>query len=179
MHWTTRAALFTVSGVVTATISGGVLGLAGSLIDLPLRSAVTLLGATAAVVLACRHLLGHSSAPVQCNRETPQGWLRYGEIAWSLANGAALGMGATTRLGFWLWYVVPFASLMSASAVSGATIYGLYALARCGAAWPLSILVQTGRIDQPNLTIALLRRAGFARAISTAELFVLGVILLA
>ncbi len=59
--------------------------------------------------------------------ETSQSWLERGPLAWALMNGAALGSGFLSRIGFVCWYAVPLASFAFGSSVIGALVYGLYA----------------------------------------------------
>jgi hypothetical protein len=60
-----------------------------------------------------------------------------GPLGWATRNGLALGIGATSRIGFWLWYVMPVTALLSASPLAGAAIYGLYGALRAGGVWVL------------------------------------------
>lgn len=62
-----------------------------------------------------------------------------GPLRWATRNGLALGFGATSRIGFLLWYVVPLGALLSGSPAFGAAIYGTYGLVR-GVAAPLILL---------------------------------------
>jgi hypothetical protein len=57
-------------------------------------------------------------------------WLRDARGRRSLKNGMVLGLGFTTRIGFWLWYVVPVTALASGDARVGASVWGLYGFAR-------------------------------------------------
>jgi hypothetical protein len=88
----------------------------------------TLLGGLA-VIAGVTDLLGESR-PVQCDRETPLDWISRRRAIWPLANGAALGFGATSRVGFWLWYSVPIGSVLSAWPPAGAVIWGIYGFTR-------------------------------------------------
>lgn len=56
-------------------------------------------------------------------------------------NGATLGVGASTRIGFWLWYVVPFAALLFGNPLLGAMIYGTYATVRGMAVWGILLVL--------------------------------------
>jgi hypothetical protein len=63
--------------------------------------------------------------------------MHHGPLAWATRNGLALGVGATSRIGFWLWYVVPLAALLSASPAWGAALYGCYGAVRASGVWAL------------------------------------------
>jgi len=103
----------------------------------------------------------------------PQRWLGAGPLRWAFRNGAALGIGATTRIGFWLWYVVPVAALLVGRPALGAVVYGVYGLVRGGAVWPL-ILSLSRQPGATPLADRLLLYAPVARAIAAGQLLVVG-----
>ena len=70
--------------------------------------------------------------------------MQNGPLWWAIRNGVTLGFGATSRIGFLLWYVVPIGALLFGSPALGAAIYGTYELVR-GAAAP-AILLGTWRL---------------------------------
>lgn len=74
----------------------------------------------------------------QLSRETSR---RYGALglSWVARNGVAMGIGITTRLGFWLWYALPLAAALSGGPLRGAVVFGSYALVRASA--PIAIIV--------------------------------------
>lgn len=67
---------------------------------------------------------------LEVGRTTPKGLVHQGPIVWGLGTGAILGTGFATRLGFWLWYVVPMMFFLLASPTHGLLIYGVYGLVR-------------------------------------------------
>ena len=67
---------------------------------------------------------------VQRNTETPKRWIDEGRYHWAFKNGAALGFGGSTRLGFWSWYLIPIAAGAAGSTPAGAMIWGGYAFVR-------------------------------------------------
>lgn len=79
-------------------------------------------------------LSGHARRPLQCDRETPKEWVWRGPVVWPLLNGAALGFGATTRLGFWLWYAIPGGAFLMGDPTVGAAIWGAYGFTRTSSA---------------------------------------------
>jgi hypothetical protein len=66
----------------------------------------------------------------QFNRETDRRLLERGPLWWALSNGALLGLAFTSRLGTWLWYVVPVAAFASGEVAQGAAVYGTYGFLR-------------------------------------------------
>ncbi|HEU0127902.1 MAG TPA: hypothetical protein VFQ48_04765 [Pseudonocardiaceae bacterium] len=92
-------------------------------------------------------------SPPQFDRETAQAWLQRGPYRWAVLNGAALGVGATTRLGYWLWYLVPVGSFATGTPLLGALIYGAYGLAR---SLPALLLYLDMRRGSGRLSRALL-----------------------
>ena len=71
--------------------------------------------------------------------ETNQGWLGIGPAVGAALNGAAMGAGFVTRIGYWLWYVIPVTCFLLASPRAGALVFGLYGLVR--AAFPVALAV--------------------------------------
>src|SRR5207302_1566920 len=45
-------------------------------------------------------------------------------------NAATLGFGFTTRIGFWLFFVIPLGAFLTGSVWMGALVYGMYAATR-------------------------------------------------
>jgi hypothetical protein len=73
-------------------------------------------------------------APLQLRGEKSQALLGLGPRRWAAANGALLALGLVSRIGFWVWYVVPLSCFASGSIVAGAAIWGSYGLSRMGVA---------------------------------------------
>ncbi len=84
-----------------------------------------------------------------------------------------LGLGATTRIGFWLWYVVPIAALLGGRPALGAAVYGLYGLVRGGAAGILILELRRHPGGGP-LAGRLLDRVATARALAAGQLVLVG-----
>ncbi len=126
--------VYSLSSGVVGTATGALLGTLGSWLPESGRIAVASLLGIAAAILGGGELYYGRLRPIQCERETPQRWLGAGALRWAARNGAALSIGATTRIGFWLWYAIPLAALLDGRPALGAIIYGLYGLARGGGA---------------------------------------------
>lgn len=77
----------------------------------------------------------------QWNRETPQAWLQYGAVRWSIVNGLALGSGLFSRIGFLGWYLIPLACLAYGNPLAGALIFGTYGLMRGSLIWPMLVIL--------------------------------------
>lgn len=56
-------------------------------------------------------------------------------MGWAIRNGASLGLGFTSRLGFWIWYLIPASSFLLGEPLLGAALYGLYGAVRSIAVW--------------------------------------------
>jgi hypothetical protein len=125
------------------------------------------------IAIALRELAGWSRAPLQCNRETPQQWVSEGPVRWAVWNGVALGNGAFNRIGFWLWYAIPFSAFLSASPWLGAAVYGLYGAARGLSVWPM-ILLLGPRLGE-NWSLWLLGQQEAARMLTSGLLLVFGI----
>lgn len=146
--WVTKALLFSVSASLAGMVTGAVLGAAGTVISLEVRVAVASLLALATVFVGSLELLGIRVYLPQFDRETPQSWLHKGALTWALLNGISLGVGATSRIGFWLWYVVPLGAFLFADPVLGATIYGVYSVTRGAAVWVLILGARSGLLRE-------------------------------
>lgn len=113
------------AGVVSAVGFGFILGAFGSMLDL-LSRRVLIVGALAVLLVAV--LIRRR--PWQLDRETAATWLTYRDWRTAALNGASLGLGFTTRLGVWLYYILPLAAIAVAEPITGAMILGTYALTR-------------------------------------------------
>jgi hypothetical protein len=102
----------------------------GGLIPLPVRVAV---GMVLALTLVAAPLVLPRRVP-QLDRETDQNLLSRGPYVWALANGALLGAGFTSRIGYWIWYLVPLGCVIAGSPGLGALIWAGYGFTRLGIA---------------------------------------------
>ncbi|MGH3072107.1 MAG: hypothetical protein ACRDNB_07535 [Gaiellaceae bacterium] len=169
--WRRTALTFTLAGAVSAMFTGGILGVVGGSIPESARqqtaTGLALIGVAIAIVELVRR------RPVwlpQRSRETPKRWLARSAAIWALLNGAALGVGATSRIGFWLWYVVPLSALLSGSVVFGAAIYGAYGLVRASGVWVLLLAPETRRRGLDFVALRLVRRIPDARLVARVQL---------
>lgn len=105
---------------------GAIVGLIGGMAGLPVRAATGAVGTILLIVLPHVRRL----RVIQINRETSQALLELGPIRWGIFNGALLGAGFTSRLGTWLWYVVPMTCFVVGAPLAGAVIWGVYAVTR-------------------------------------------------
>lgn len=157
--WRRKASVYVASAALAGASFGAVLGwLGGRLTDdgrLVLATVVLLAGALPAAL----ELAGRKLRPPQLDVETPQTWVGHGPLLWAARNGAALGTGALSRIGFWLWYAVPLAALTSGSVRFGAVIYGLYAVFRAAPAWAVVWATSRGWVatHDPGETMMSLR----------------------
>jgi len=166
--------MYTAAAVFAGALTGGALALLGSVA--PQRVLMIAGGSVAAVggAIGLIEVAGIRIRPWQFDRETPQHWVHKGPIYWALWNGVTLGVGASSRIGFWLWYVIPLAAFASGTLSHGAMIYGSYGFTRAGAAVGLLGLqaLSRGRIDVAS---RLLRLAKPARLIAAAQLIMISV----
>ena len=140
--------LYVGSGAVAGGVTGAVLGWLGS--HLPTDASVAVASGLALVGLvgAIAGLSGRWRPPLQCDIETPKRWVFDGAIRWPLKNGASLGFGGFTRLGFSLWYAIPLGALLSGTPAVGAALYAIYGTVRTGAAALIWVLGQRrGTVD--------------------------------
>lgn len=171
-NWTLKAFVFSLAGTLSAALTGLVLGLLGSTAPLQMRVAVASLLTLSGVVVGLLSLTLPRFTPLQCDRETPQKWLFRGPIVWALWNGASLGFGATSRLGFWVWYVVPIGSFLVGHPFIGALFYGMYGLVRCASVWA-RLVGPLRRVPSHEIDLWLLQRNEFAKKAAATYLIFL------
>ena len=117
---------------------------------------------------------GRRVQPPQFDCETPQRWVHQGPLRWATRNGLTLGFGATSRIGFWLWYVIPLGAFLVGDPRLGAAIYGTYGLIRALGA--VFILLGMLRL-KTDISDWVMERYGTARVLAAGELVFLGVAL--
>jgi len=138
LDWRYKGAATVVSGGAFAALLGGLVGWVGGEVPTGLRAAMGTLGA---IVLVAAAVFPRLPVP-QRDVETERSLLSRGPIAWAAVNGGLLGIAITSRIGFWLWYVVPLASFLLGSWWAGALIYGWYGFSRLAAIVVLAALVR-------------------------------------
>jgi hypothetical protein len=170
--WIAKALIYTLASTLGGATAGAALGFAGQFLSDTVRVAgATGLGVLAAVVGAVE-LAQIRLRPLQCDRETPQRWMDTGALRWAARNGWVLGIGATSRIGFWLWYILPLSALLLGTPLLGALIYGLYGFVRGAAVWPLILGARQRRGIDFNLW--LLHKHPGARTLAAADLLLVG-----
>lgn len=125
-----RGIAFVISAVTVGVATGAACGFAGSRISSDTRVASSVAAAFVFAVIGITEVTGRRRVPLpQLSRETKR---RYGKMAIGsvIRNGTAMGAGVTTRIGFWLWYVVPVAATLSGTVLRGTIIFGAYSLTR-------------------------------------------------
>jgi hypothetical protein len=68
--------------------------------------------------------LGGHEGRLEHERETEQSLLHRGPVIWAVANGGQLGLGFTSRIGFWSWYLMPIGIFLLADPLVGALAWG-------------------------------------------------------
>lgn len=140
-------------GLAGGLVVGGLVGAAGSLVDSNGRGASALL----AVAIVAIGLLIDSDKPTQRDKETPQFLLHFGDVTWAFTNGTLLGAGFTSRLGYWLWYLIPITAFASGSFVAGAVIWGAYGFVRMMMAGVLAAGLIRGSLPSDSFSTTLFR----------------------
>jgi hypothetical protein len=170
--WISKAAVYVVASAVAGLVAGAALGTVGELLPLDLRLAVGSILSLVAVTVGSLELFGRRMQPLQFDCETPQRWVNKGAFRWATRNGLTLGFGATSRIGFWLWYVIPLGAFLIGDPAAGALIYGTYGLVRAMGA-PVILLGMT-RLET-DVSDRLIEGYGAARVLAAGQLVFLGV----
>jgi hypothetical protein len=170
-------AVYTASATAAGAATGATLGLLGSAIDA--RVDLVLVVLTPLVMrVGWREATGRPAFLVQFNRETRRGWIDEGATSWAVKNGAALGSGFATRIGFSAWYWLPVALFaVNRSVLGGALAFAAYAAPRSAL---VAALVWPARssVDRRGAESLLSRKNG-ARTVSGLVSLMLGSYVLA
>jgi hypothetical protein len=170
--WQSKAAVYALASAVAGLVAGAALGLVGSFLPLEVRLGVGSILAIVAIAVGGLELFGRRIQPLQIDCETPQRWVNKGPWRWAARNGLTLGFGATTRIGFWLWYVIPLGAFLVGEPVAGAIIYGTYGLVRALGA--VAIILAMMRLDA-DISDRVLEGYNTARIFTAGQLVFLGV----
>ena len=125
--------LFIATAALTATLVGGLLATIGALLEAPAR-----IGLAAAALIALGAATIRHREPWQLNRETNPDWLLLEDWRTAAYNASSLGLGLATRIGFWMFFLIPIGAFVSGSALVGAFIYSCYAVTRTVASLALA-----------------------------------------
>lgn len=117
--------IFLAVAVAGSTLLGAVLAGTGELLERPARLVIGVI--TLAVIAAAASV---RRRPWQLDRETNSRWLLYEDWRTAAYNAAVLGLGFSSRIGFWLFLLVPVGSFLTGDIRAGAAIYGSYAASR-------------------------------------------------
>jgi hypothetical protein len=170
--WVSKAAVYALASMAAGLVAGAVLGFVGGLLPLNSRLAVGSILAIAAIVVGGLELAGRPVQPLQFDCETSQRWVDKGAWRWATRNGLTLGVGATSRIGFWLWYVIPLGAFLIGNPLASGIIYGTYGLVRALGA--VVILLGMMRLDT-DISDRLIEGYGAAQILTAGQLVFLGV----
>ncbi|MBA2346457.1 MAG: hypothetical protein H0V83_15470 [Rubrobacter sp.] len=170
--WVAKAIVYSLSSALAGLVTGAALGVVGGLLALDLRLAIGSILALAAVAVGSLDLFGRHVLLPQFDCETPQRWVHKGPLRWATRNGLVLGFGATSRIGFWLWYTIPLGAFLVGAPAFGAVIYGTYGLIRALGAVFILLGILGWKIDVSDW---LIEHYGVARALAAGQLVFLGV----
>lgn len=130
----TAGLLLLVTASATGAAFGALAGTWGWLLGGQLRVLLAVVAVAFVLWASLRH-----PRPFQLDRETHARWLRHQNWWTVVGNGIELGVGAATRLGYWLWFLVPIGAFAAGDPRAGAAVWGAYGCARVGfsllAAW--------------------------------------------
>jgi hypothetical protein len=165
--------LYVLASTCAGATTGAVLGAVGSLIPPTTRISIATGLALIAVIAGAGGVLGRFTRPLQCDRETPRAWVELGPASWAVRNGLALGFGATTRIGFILWYVVGVGAVLTGNWVTGALVYGAYGLTRGAGAW--ATILATRRFPSDRVGLFMMTHHRTALYLTSIHLLMLSV----
>jgi hypothetical protein len=120
-----KALVSVAAATAAGALSGWAVALCGQLLILDQRAQLVLVLAGALIVSPLLRV----RLP-QRDVETPQALLSRGPLQWAVGNGALLGLGVASRIGFWAWYVLPLGVFALGGPVLGAILWGTYGFTR-------------------------------------------------
>lgn len=115
------------AAAASSLLTGAALGAFGLLLDHLSRAVLFVIA-----LLLTAFGVWTKSKPWQLDRETATHWLSYRNWRTVALNGGMLGLGFSTRIGFWLFYLVPIVAMATHSILLAALIYGTYGVSRIG-----------------------------------------------
>ncbi len=169
--WILRAITFALSSTVVAAGFGLLLGRFGGLLPEAVRLALGTLAGTAAIFLGVLLIARRAVKLPQFDSETPQRWVNLGGLRWAMLNGAALGLGFASRIGFWIWYVIPVGAFLSGDGFAGGIVYGVYGAVRGWMVWTWLIVLRGDRNGEDLSRRLLWSYAAAARSLEFYLLF--------
>lgn len=116
------------------------------------------------MLLGAFELWGKRLRLLQRDKETPVLWTMQGPVRYAVKTGSVIGIGASTRIGFTAWYLLPVGVLVLGKASYGALVWGGYGLAR--SALSIAVRAQNARSDIREVGARLLGRRAEATALS-------------
>lgn len=143
----------TFSAAISGALAGAAVGLIALLLPDPVRVSIGVFAACTVVAGA----LGWVTVLPEFDRETEQSLLGLGPLRWAVVNGALLGIGFTSRVGFWILYLVPAGILATGSPVAGAAIWGSYGFTRLAVAAVLARRMHQMPDRMPDISTKILQ----------------------
>lgn len=119
-----------VAATMTAATTGAALAWASRFIPIHIRMLLLVIFAVCGALGVLVELTVNVKILPQRDRETKQKLLSHGPHLWAVENGALLGIGFVSRLGTWLWLVLPVGVILSGDVRAGAMVYGIYGFTR-------------------------------------------------
>lgn len=176
--WQAKAALFAVSAMFAGVAAGASLGAVGQWLPLGARHDLALALAMVAVVMGALEASGRRMV-VQRDCEVPQRVMHRGALRGSMHYGVSLGVGAMSRIGFAMWYVVPVAAVLTGNPLYGAIVYGIYSATRGFAPVIILGLTRVRRLrptGRRGVSLWLLRQQGNVQRLAGAQLAATGIL---
>ncbi|HEV2107381.1 MAG TPA: hypothetical protein VGR16_03895 [Thermomicrobiales bacterium] len=173
--WIAKAVVFALAATLASVLAGWVLGFAGEAISFNARVAVASLLAVIAIGIGALELGPRPPRLLQWDGETPQRWMNAGALRWASLNGAALGIGATSRIGFWLWYAIPCSAFLLGDPLLGALLYGIYGCVRGWSVWAFLLLPRRLGIGGDAFGVWLVTHGEWSRLVAATQLLAMGI----
>lgn len=177
--WVLKGLIFTGCALGAGLLVGAALGWAGGEVAAWTATYVAIALGVAAVIVGAAESAGLFIRIPERNCEVRQSAMGLGALTSSAYYGAVLGIGASSRIGFPLWYAVPSAAFLAGSPGAGAAIYAAYSGVRGVAPWVVIAASTLAGREAPrrarSVEMWALRQNVIARRLAGVPLVVLGI----
>jgi hypothetical protein len=151
----------------SSIVMAGLLAVLGETLPGRVRWAAWISAGALIAGLSVAQSLWERPRPFQRDRETPQWLLAAAPGVAAFVNGAYLGTGFATRVGFWAWYLIPAAALLAGSPLAAVAVCAAYATSRSlGVLQIIALGRRYGTLDEVGSVLAL--GSGHARALASS-----------
>jgi hypothetical protein len=177
-RWMPLSTVYVSSAMLASSATGSLLGVSGAMVSQPTRDALLSMAAFALLALGILDLANHPVRLIQFDRGRPHPSANSSPLKWTIKNGSALGTGFSSRIGFWMWFLIPVSSYWTGDFAKGAFVFGVYGLCRSASVWLVAKAFHRRLGKQVGTEVWLVSQVGNASMISSFVAVLVGAFLL-